>query len=91
MKKLDPVKLELALADMMFAKKTAQDAIDRLAQAVASTNEAFEMLSVEARIAFAGDPYLENGEVDSQALGDFAALDQASESLAFIVKSHISK
>ncbi|AZV21497.1 hypothetical protein [Mesorhizobium sp. M7A.F.Ce.TU.012.03.2.1] len=91
MKKLDPVKLELALADMMFAKQTAQDAMVRLAQAVASTNEAFEMLSVEARIAFAGDPYLENSHVDRQALGDFAALDQAAEALALIVNSHISK
>ncbi|RWC25933.1 hypothetical protein [Mesorhizobium sp.] len=91
MAKLDRVKLEIALADMMFARETAREAIERLNAAVRDTTETFAELDVQARIMMAQHPFLEDGTPDHDAMKDFAALDKAAESLACLVREHTKK
>lgn len=86
MRKLDRVKLEIALADMMFARELARQAIDRMNTAVRDATEIFAELGAQARIMVAQHPFLEDGSPDREAMKDFAALDHAAESLACIVK-----
>jgi hypothetical protein len=86
-KKLDRVKVEISVADFLFARDEMCRSFDKAADATRRLSDAFTHLSTEMLMAGAADPFHDDGEPDPERMKAFAAIDQAKEDLAVVLNS----